>query len=116
MREMNIIETKDYCGILVTCSTERWDTHIVDGHPEMVGKEHNVAGIISDPQLIKKQSSDRKVYFNRDALSVMPPLYTKVVVEYSEISGVTTGTVITAYITKKLGSENENSKIEIRRF
>lgn len=113
---MNTIETTDCFGVTVTCSVDRWETHIISGHPELLGKENIVAQTISDPKLVVYQSSDRNAYYNNDSSSIKPPFYTAVIVEYTNNSGTVTGSVKTAFIAKKLRKNDENAKTEIRRL
>lgn len=113
---MNVIETKDCYGTTVTCSADRWNTHIISGHPELVGKEHIVAQTIADPKVVVPQSSDRTAYYNNDSKSIMPPLFTKVVVQFSNKDGIITGTVTTAFVSRNMGKIDENAKIDVRRI
>jgi hypothetical protein len=49
-------ETVDFWGNPVHCTIQNWEGHIVeplDGHPELTGREREVAQAIADPEIIR---------------------------------------------------------------
>lgn len=57
---MNILECKDINGIMVVCSKDTWEKHIVPKHPEMEGCEAHVKAVVQHP---------RQIYQDRDSLT-----------------------------------------------
>ena len=45
-------ETVDYRGVPLVCSHERWEEHILDGHPEMEGQQAAVITALRDPYFV----------------------------------------------------------------
>ncbi len=62
----------NYKGITVSCTTDRWDNHIVE-HAEMVGNIKAVKDTIKNPNTVYKsnQNAEREVYFKKRMLRHM---------------------------------------------
>lgn len=96
----------NYEGITVSCTNERWDTHIVAGHGMMEGNETAVKDTIKDPDIVfeSNQNDNREVYFKQSSFSTYD-LHTKVIVEYG--AGLTNpnnvvGKVVSAWPQKEV--------------
>lgn len=58
----HIVET-DFWGNPVHCTADNWTSHIIeplDGHPELAGREKEVAKAIQDPDLIRPSTKTGK--------------------------------------------------------
>ncbi len=89
-------EVQDPRGIKVVCSTEVWELHILDEHPEMEDEEELVEETIRSPHLFIYEDRDypeRNLYY---WLHSSRRYYIKVVVEFKDH---TIGEVITAFKT-----------------
>jgi hypothetical protein len=59
------ISESDLWGNTVTCPDHWWNTHIIDpveGHPEMTGREADVAKAIRDPDLVRPSTKTGMAY------------------------------------------------------
>ena len=67
--ESNILFTaQSPLGIVVECTVEQWETHVLAGHAIMVGRHEDVANTIRDPAWIFRSLSypqTRDVYFSQ---------------------------------------------------
>ena len=84
----NLFETRDPRGLLVICTLEVWESHIVWQHPFMEGREAEVQQAIEHPSLgifADAHREQRDVYYLRRASGVD---LLKVVVDFSEETGV----------------------------
>lgn len=97
----NVISEPDLWGNPVQCTDDRWNTHILDpieGHPEMKGREGDVAKAIRDPDVVRPSTKTGKAYAFE---SVSTSETIRVIVYYDDPrmlqTGRTYGTVSTAY-------------------
>ena len=98
------VRANDPLGNTITCTTQRWDEHILTDsmHTVMQGNEKAVEDTLSNPDSIYQSahSESRTVYFKKGADSTYSKtLITKVVTE--EI-GNKTRKVVTAWPQKKV--------------
>ena len=73
--------------------------HILDGHPEMAGRESEIKGIVEQPTRIHEAGTPKTAAFLGPSTSSNPEGI-RVIVGYSSemyISGNTSGIVVTAY-------------------
>lgn len=58
-------ETVDYSGVPLICFHERWEEHILKGHPDMVGQQAAVITALSDPYYVTQPGGrpNRRVYY-----------------------------------------------------
>jgi hypothetical protein len=92
-------QTHDSQGRTVVCLQERWK-HIIEGHPELLGREADIAETIRDPFDEEQDARDqRRICYFRPYIVASPGFghWLKVVVEYRRHLIQTRGTVITAY-------------------
>lgn len=89
-------ETVDPRGQRVICTTECWNEHILDAHPEMAGREGLVIEAINSPKpgfiYQDRDYPNRNLYYHRPGAT---PYYIKVIVEFNEAGN---GEVITAFL------------------
>lgn len=98
---MVLFRCKDRDGVLISCSNEVWQTHIIDEHPEMIGCETYVKASIEQPYQICQDTThiDRKVIYKPFILpKPYHTYYLRIVIEYKEklFRGIR-GYVVTAY-------------------
>lgn len=95
----NIFTVNNYRGEAVFCTKERWENHVVAGHPIMEKNIEAVKDTISDPDSVYESSRNpkREVMFKRSPYSTQK-IFTEVVVEYSSYSGVVSGELVTAFL------------------
>ena len=94
-----------YNGITVSCSKERWDTHIVL-HEIMDRNVEAVKDTIKDPDIVYRsdQNDDREVFYKKSALSTYS-MNTKVIVQYGQGKknpDSIVGEVVTSFPTNKV--------------
>lgn len=101
VKRKHIIATPDFWGNHVTCTADHWVGHIIeplDGHPELTGREHEVARAIQDPEIIRP-STKTGIAFAFERMTTADTI--RVVVTYADPTGIktgsTVGTVATAY-------------------
>lgn len=61
----NKFEVIDFWGNPVHCTTRNWEGHIIeplDGHPELTGREFEVAKAIEDPEFIRPSTKTGKAF------------------------------------------------------
>ncbi|KXG78306.1 hypothetical protein [Thermotalea metallivorans] len=94
--------TTDPRGYIISCSTERFNEHIVSGHVIMRDNLNAIKSTIEEPEVIYKssQSPIRDVYFSKVPTSSYPKMYTKVVVQIDD--GNMTGEVVSAWPQKDI--------------
>ena len=95
------LNTVDLYGNAVHCTAERWTTHIIeplDGHPEMTGREADVAQAIADPDKVRPSTLTGKA---RAFELVTAADTVRVIVTYQDPTTIDTGRtygwVTTAY-------------------
>lgn len=95
------IDTVDFYGNPVHCTSAQWHGHIIDpleGHPEMVGREAEVKKAIEDPEFIKPSTTTGLALAYESVTSADT---IRVIVYYDNPAtiqaGGTTGKVATAY-------------------
>lgn len=99
------INTKDPLGNTITCTTARWNEHILtdSGHTIMGGNEKAVEDTLSNPDSIyqSSQSKSRTVYFKEGARdsTYNDALVTKVI---TERTGNKTRKVVSAWPQKSV--------------
>lgn len=96
-----MFECKDKDGVVIVCTRETWENHIVAEHPEMKGCESHVKAAVEKPyQVCQDGRNPRKKNIYRPF--VLPPpyhtQYLRVVIEYrkKKLRG-TKGYVVTAF-------------------
>jgi len=65
VKRKHVIETPDLWGNPVHCTADHWTGHIIDpldGHPELAGREIEVAKAIQDPEIIRPSTRTGKAY------------------------------------------------------
>ncbi|MBE5846201.1 MAG: hypothetical protein E7300_00815 [Lachnospiraceae bacterium] len=95
----NKFSVKDYKGRTVNCTADTWYGHLANSdHAIMYGNEGSVKNTIADPDVVyqSNQFESREVFFKNDKNANYTPLYTKVVVEYSD----NVGDVVTTFPVK----------------
>ena len=97
----NVIHEPDLYGNPVECTDTWWNTHIIDpieGHPEMTGRQGDVAKAIRDPDVIRPSTKTGKAYAF-ETVSTSETI--RVIVYYDDPTMMTTGrtfgNVATAY-------------------
>jgi hypothetical protein len=101
VKQKHVVAGPDFWGNQVHCTADHWTGHIIDpldGHPELTGREHEVAKVIRDPEIIRPSTKTGKAFaFER----VTSADTIRVIVYYEDAScikaGRTFGTVGTAY-------------------
>ena len=93
-----VFTVNNYRGEAVFCTKERWENHIVAGHPIMEENIEAVKDTISDPDSVYESSKipKREIMFKQSPHSTYKG-FTKAIVEYSSYSGVVSGEVVTAF-------------------
>ncbi len=102
-------ETVNPLGNQVICTEKTWIGHVIDGHPEMEGREELVISALKDPDVIfnSDASPKRNVYFSgTDSGRPDRSLYIKVVTNLSQPS---IEYVVSTWMQKKIsgGISNE---------
>ncbi len=95
----------NYKGCTVSCSKERWETHIAQHHKIM---DNNIAAVkdtIKDPDSVYESTEypNREVYFKSSTFSSYKDFKTKVIVEYSpgvKNPDTVVGSVVTTFPVK----------------
>lgn len=107
------IDVFDYEGIRVTCTVQQWSIKIDLGHPELSGEQVAVAEVIADPELVLQ---DRD-YPDRRHLTRRTPeaLYLVAVVEYQYLEDALRGRLVTAFLRRRLRSDDHVIFVSIRR-
>ncbi|MCC6387917.1 MAG: hypothetical protein IT302_11105 [Dehalococcoidia bacterium] len=95
-----MIQERDFEGVLVECSLERWQEKLVGSHPELEGRMDQVRRAIAHPRLVLADTS----YTNRKhhVIEVAPGLFLDVVVEYRYLPMGIRGRVVTAFLRRRL--------------
>ena len=85
------LATPDFWGNPVHCTSDHWTAHIIeplDGHPELTGREHEVAKTIQDPEIIRPSTKTGKAFaFER----VTTADTIRAIVYYDDQSSIKTG-------------------------
>jgi hypothetical protein len=91
VKPKHVINTPDFWGNSVHCTVDHWVGHIIDpldGHPELAGREQEVAKTIQDPEIIRPSTTTGKAFaFER----VTPADKLRVIVYYADQSSIQTG-------------------------
>ena len=93
---------QDPRGVTISCSEERWEGHIVSGHPIMKNNLNAVVEALSDPDKIFSsiESVDSEIYFKKSETPTYGErFYTKVVTTYT---GGSTSEVVSAWNQKEI--------------
>ena len=90
-KSKNVIAGPDFWGNPVHCTADHWTGHIidpVDGHPELTGREQEVAKTIQDPEIIRPSTKTGKAFaFER----VTSADTIRVIVYYEDQGSIKTG-------------------------
>jgi hypothetical protein len=94
-----VFETSDRWGSSVVCTQSNWETHIVAGHPELLGREDDVRKTIEDPDRVSPSTLTGRAFGHE---KTMESETIRAIVYYDNPSlifdGTTTAQVGTAYI------------------
>lgn len=97
-----LLRVLDYEGVEVLCSKEHWESKIESNHPELAGRERDVAGAIEHPAMVLQDRDHprRKHHMVRTQTGH----WLKVVVDYESdsSSGAERGSVLTAFLHRRL--------------
>lgn len=107
------IDVNDYEGIRVLCDAQRWANKIDANHPELSGKQDEVAEAIRNPEIVLQDRDypDRRHLIRRNADS----LYIAAVVEYRYSRGSVTGRLVTAFVRYRLRPDDHVLYVNVRR-
>ena len=93
---------RDYEGVGVVCTIERWVTKVLQQHPELVDRRQGMVDAIERPQIVlrDRDHSSRKHHMIRTATGQ----WLKVVVDYEPdpLTGEQRGTVVTAFLHHRM--------------
>lgn len=90
-------------GIIIHCTNETWEEHVLVNHPDMTGKENEVIEALRNPFMIfadAEKPKERNIYY---LLRTSMVKYIRVVVR---LIGEKSGEMVTAYQADS-GKENE---------
>jgi hypothetical protein len=65
VKTKHVLATPDFWGNPVHCTADNWTGHIIDpldGHPELAGREQDVAKAIQDPEIIRPSTKTGKAF------------------------------------------------------
>lgn len=99
---MEIFRCKDKDGITVICTQDRWENHIVSGHPEIKGCEVIVKTAIEKPYQVYqdgKHAARRNIYKPFVLPKPFNTQYLRITIEYRKrkITRELQGYVLTAF-------------------
>lgn len=94
------INVEDHEGVPVGCGSERWREKIERNHPELIGREGDVALAIADPDFVLQDRDypERRHFVRRVADS----LFLDAVVEYRYSHDGLRGSLVTAFLRSRL--------------
>ena len=97
-----LLRVRDYEGVEVLCTREHWTSKIERDHPDVVGREQDVAEAIERPAMVlqDRDHAGRKHHMARTPTGH----WLKVVVDYEQDprSGRERGSVLTAFLHRRL--------------
>ena len=96
-----LIDTEDYAGRRVVLHANRWETHVLLKHPEMIGCLRQAENTLRDPSFVQQGRNPRTVlYFQLGAIDRFRNLYLVVVVRHD----LQPAQVRTMYLTREPAS------------
>jgi len=95
------------------CEPHRWAQKIDANHPELSGKQAEVAEAIANPEIVLQDRDypDRRHFIRRNA----DALYTVAVIEYRYSRGLLMGHLVTAFVRYRLRSDDHVLYVNARR-
>ena len=101
-------ETVDYSGVLLRCSHEQWEEHIIGRHSELAGQQAAVIAALRDPYYVFIPAgpwANRRVYYRPLVLRQPYTNHHLLVVADYPPRRRRYGRVVTAYPRETLGKE-----------
>lgn len=107
------LDVADYEGVRVACDPQRWAQKIDANHPELTGKQAEVAEAIANPEIVLRDRDypERRHFIRRN----VDALYIVAVVEYRYAHGLLTGHLVTAFVRSRLRSDDQVLYVNVRR-
>lgn len=95
------------------CTEQLWRSKIEANHPELIGKQAEVAAAISQPEIVlqDRDYGNRRHHIRRNTAA----RYTSAVVGYRYSREGVTGHVITAFERRRLRTDDEVLYVSVRR-
>jgi len=109
-----LVDCVDRWGRRIVLTEAQWRTHVVDGHPPLVGQEEAVRAALTAPErvMLDADHADRENFYRRGALAAPHDhLYLKVTVDFAatRVDPLAPGFVVTAFPTDHI-RRRERSK------